>query len=79
METYSTDTSEKITMETDGHVFNYVLNWAIDRIDSTDNYEDALALASEFGEWISSEDGEEVDYLCIEDNQWGDQEIDVTP
>tara|TARA_B100000686_G_scaffold352193_1_gene453335 strand:- start:1595 stop:1744 length:150 start_codon:yes stop_codon:yes gene_type:complete len=38
-------------------------------------YKDAIY--KEFEDWIEIEDKEEVNYMCLEDDTWGDQEIDV--
>jgi len=75
--TSSTGTSEKIIMETQIEPVVQIRDWAIERIRSTDDYDIALALVAEFEEWLDLEGKEEIDYLCIETNEWGDQEIDV--
>jgi hypothetical protein len=61
---------------------NQVREWAMKKIDllhEADRHRNAKALAAEFDEWINIPEGtEEMDYLCIEDNEWTDeQEIDV--
>jgi len=70
-------TSEKIIMETQIEPVVQIRDWAIERIRSTDDYDIALALVLEFEEWLDLEGKDEIDYLCIETNEWGDQEIDV--
>ena len=75
--TSSTGTSEKIIMETQIEPVVQVRDWAIERIRSIDDYDTALALVLEFEEWLDLEGKDEIDYLCIETNEWGDQEIDV--
>ena len=70
-------TSEKIIMETQIEPVVQIRDWAIERIRSTDDYDIALALVAEFEEWLDLEGKDEIDYLCIETNEWGDQEIDV--
>ena len=82
--TSSTGTSEKITMETQIEPVAQVRDWCIDRIHHLADYggvEDqfnAVALAEEFDEWINIPEGtQELDYLCLEDESWGDQEIDI--
>ena len=79
--TSSTGTSEKIIMETTIEPVVQVRDWVIDRIESLhdqDRHKNAVALAAEFEEWLDIPDGtEEIDYLCIESDDWGDQEIDV--
>jgi hypothetical protein len=77
------ETTEKQTMiEIKNPYVNQVKEWAVKKIDllhEADRHKNAKALASEFDEWINlSEDTEELDYLCIEDNNWtNDQEIDI--
>jgi hypothetical protein len=61
---------------------NQVREWAIKKIDllhEADRHRNAKALAAEFDEWINiPEDVDELDYLCIENEDWtDDQEIDV--
>ena len=61
---------------------NQVREWAIKKIDllhEADRHKNAKALAAEFDEWINIPEGtEEIDYLCLEDNEWTDeQEVDV--
>lgn len=83
--TSSTDTSEKIIMETEIEPVVQIRDWCIDRIHhlaDTGNIEqqfDAVAIAEEFDEWINLPEGEnELDYLCLEREEgFGDQEIDV--
>ena len=82
--TSSTGTSEKITMETQIEPVPHVRDWCIDRIHHLADHggmEDqlnALAIASEFDEWINIPEGvHELDYLCLEEEGWGDQEIDI--
>jgi hypothetical protein len=59
-----------------------VRDWAVRKIEllhEADRHRNAKALAAEFDEWINIPDGtEELDYLCIEDQDWTDEEeIDV--
>jgi hypothetical protein len=81
--TSSTDTSEKITMETqiENQSVAQVRDWAIQKIEllhEADRHKNARALAAEFDEWINIPDeAEELEYLCIEQDGWTDQEIDV--
>ena len=79
--TSSTDTSEKIISEIESEPVAQVQQWAMNRIDSLhdlDRHKNAKALAAEFDEWINIPEGtEELDYLCIEEEGWTDQEIDV--
>ena len=82
--TSSTGTSEKTTMETQIEPVPYVREWCIDRIHHLADHgglEDqfnAVALAEEFDEWINIPEGvQELDYLCLEEEGWGDQEVDI--
>ena len=80
--TSSTGTSEKITMETQTDPVNQIRDWAIGKIEllhEADRHRNAKALLAEFDEWINlPEDQDEIEYLCIEDDDWTDeQEIDV--
>ena len=75
-------TSEKITMETQTDPVNQVRDWAMGKIEllhEADRHKNAKALLAEFDEWINlPEDQDEIEYLCIEDDDWTDeQEIDV--
>jgi hypothetical protein len=77
-------TSEKIIMETqiESEPVAQVREWAVEKIQllhDADRHKNAKALAAEFDEWINIPDGvEELDYLCLEDQDWTDeQEIDV--
>ena len=59
-----------------------VRDWAIEKIQllhDADRHRNANALLAEFDEWINIPDEiEELDYLCLEDQDWTeDQEIDV--
>lgn len=59
-----------------------VRDWAVKKIEllhEADRHRNAKALAAEFDEWINIPEGtEELDYLCLEDNEWTDeQEVDV--
>lgn len=82
--TSSQDITEKIIMETQIEPVVQIREWSIDRIHylaDTGDLEDqfnAIAIAEEFDEWINIPEGvEELDYLCLEDEGFGDQEIDV--
>ena len=81
--TSSTDTSEKITMNAKIEPVVQIRNWSIERINelSDGNIEsqfDAVAIAEEFDEWINVKRGDgEMEYLCLEDKGFGDQEIDT--
>jgi hypothetical protein len=77
MGTSSTGISEKIIMETQISPLEQVRDWAIEKIETTKEQSNALALVSEFKEWIDVEENQQIDYLCLEDDGWTDQEIDV--
>jgi chromosome condensin MukBEF ATPase and DNA-binding subunit MukB len=59
-----------------------VRDWAVKKIEllhEADRHRNAEALAAEFDEWINvPEETEKLEYLCLEDEDWTDeQEIDV--
>jgi hypothetical protein len=59
-----------------------VRDWAVNKINllhESDRHRNARALAAEFDEWINiPEDVEKLEYLCLENEDWTDeQEIDV--
>jgi len=70
-------TSEKIIMETQISPLEQVLDWAVDKIETMEDHSNALALVSEFKEWINAEENQQIDYLCLEEEGWGEQEIDI--
>ena len=68
--------------EIESEPVSLVREWAINKIEllhDADRHKNAKALAAEFDEWINIPDGvEELDYLCLEDQDWTDeQEIDI--
>ena len=78
------DTLEKTTMEIriENESVSNVCVWAVQKIQllhDEDRHRNAKALAAEFDEWINIPEGiEELSYLCLEDNEWTDeQEVDV--
>jgi hypothetical protein len=82
--TSSTGTSEKIIMETqiESEPVAQIREWAMNKIDllhDADRHKNAQALLAEFDEWINIPEGvEELNYLCLENEDWTDeQEIDV--
>ena len=84
IQTSSPDTSEKITMETqiESEPVAQVRDWAIKKIEllhDADRHRNAKALAAEFDEWINIPEGtEELDYLCLEEEGWtDDEELDI--
>jgi len=77
-------TSEKIIMETQIEPVVQIRDWAIEKIETLTQHGNAvdqlnaLAIIDEFHEWINIPDGtEELDYLCLEEEGWGDQEVDI--
>ena len=70
-------TSEKIIMETTIEPVVQVRDWVVQKIKDTDDYDTAIALVAEFEEWLDLDGKDEIDYLCIETDEWGDQELDV--
>jgi hypothetical protein len=69
-------------METQIDPVNYVRDWAIDRIvdlKDQEKIENAKSIMAEFDEWINlPEDEDEISYLCLEDEEWTEeQEIDT--
>ena len=77
-----TSTTEKIIMETQIEPVVQIRDWAIEKIEllhEADRHKNAAALLAEFDEWINLPEGEdEINYLCIEDDDWTDeQEVDV--
>ena len=83
--TSSTGTSEKIIMETQTEPVVQVRDWAVDKIETLTQHGNAvdqlnaLAIIDEFHEWLNIPEGtQELDYLCLEDQDWTeDQEIDI--
>jgi len=83
--TSSTGTSEKTTMETQIEPVVQVREWAVEKIETLSQHGNAvdqlnaLAIIDEFHEWLNIPDGtQELDYLCLEDQDWTeDQEIDI--
>ena len=75
-------TSEKIIMETQIEPVVQIRDWAIKKIEllhEADRHKNAKALLSEFDEWINIPEGQdEINYLCLENEDWTeDQEIDI--
>ena len=71
-------------METQTEPVVQVRDWASERIDqlsqhgNTVDQLNALALIDEYHEWLNIPEGvHELDYLCLEEEGWGDQEIDI--
>jgi hypothetical protein len=68
-------------METQIEPVVQIREWALEKIQllhDADRHKNARALAAEFDEWINIPNGkDEIDYLCLEEEGWGDQEIDI--
>ena len=74
--TSSLDTSEKITSEEIEPVAQ-IREWAIERLESAESIGAKAAIYEEFEDWIELDDKEEIEYICLEEKGWGEQEIDV--
>ena len=74
--TSSQDTSEKITSEEIEPVAQ-IREWAIERLKSAESIGAKDAIYKEFEDWIELDDKDEIEYICLEDKGWGEQEIDV--
>ena len=72
----SQDTSEKITSEEIEPVAQ-IRQWALERLESAESIGAKAAIYEEFEDWIELDDKDEVEYMCLEDQGWDDQEIDV--
>ena len=75
-------TTEKIIMETQIEPVVQIRDWAIKKIEllhEADRHKNAKALLAEFDEWINIPEGQdEINYLCLENEDWTeDQEIDI--
>ena len=68
-------------METQIEPVVQIREWALEKIQllhDADRHKNAQALAAEFDEWINIPYGtKELDYLCLEEEGWGDQEVDI--
>ena len=79
---YEETTEEQTMLEIKNPYVLQVKEWAVKKIDllhEADRHKNAKALAAEFDEWINiPEDTENLEYLCLEDDEWTDeQEVDV--
>jgi hypothetical protein len=75
-------TEEETVIEIENPYVLQAKEWAVKKIDllhEADRHRNAKALAAEFDEWINIPDGtKEMEYFCLEDPGWTDeQEIDV--
>jgi len=71
-------------METQIEPVVQIREWALEKIETLTQHGNAidqlnaLAIIDEFHEWINiPDDKDEIDYLCLEEEGWGDQEIDI--
>ena len=74
--TSSPDTSGKTTLEPIEPVAQ-IRNWAIDRLEAAESIGAKAAIYEEFEDWIELDDKEEIEYICLEEKGWGEQEIDI--
>ena len=74
--TSSPDISEKIISDEIEPVA-HIRQWAIKRLEEAETVGEKDAIYKEFEDWIELEDKEEIEYICLEDTGWGEQEIDV--
>ena len=74
--TSSPDISEKIISDEIEPVA-HIRQWAIKRLEEAKTVGEKSAIYEEFEDWIELEDKEEIEYICLEDTGWGEQEIDV--
>jgi hypothetical protein len=71
-------------METTINAAIQVRDWSIDRIhylsesENSSDHLNAIAISEEFMEWIELKEDEDLNYMCLEEeDDFGDQEIDV--
>ena len=74
--TSSPDISEKIISDEIEPVA-HIRQWAIKRLEEAKTVGEKSAIYEEFEDWIELEDKDEIEYICLEDTGWGEQEIDV--
>jgi hypothetical protein len=64
--------------ETSNPYVNQVREWAVNKINHSNESKNANAIAAEFDEWIHISNKNEMEYMYLEDQEWTDeQEIDV--
>jgi hypothetical protein len=81
-QTFEQTSQEEIMLEIENPYVKEVKDWAVKKINllhEADRHRNAKALESEFYEWINiPNDTEKLEYLCLENDEWTDeQEIDV--
>jgi len=71
-------------METQIEPVIQIREWAVEKIETLTQHGNvvdqinALAIIDEFHEWLNIPEGtQEIDYLCLEEEEWGDQEVDI--
>jgi len=76
METSSTDISEKTTMKETVDIVNHIREWAVDQVESKDDFDeiaDRFALIEEYKEWFNLEDDLEIVSLDqIKEDEYND-------
>ena len=68
METSSTDISEKTTMKETVEIVNHIREWAVEQVESKDDFDDIadrFALIEEYKEWFNPED-EDVEIVSLD-------------
>ena len=68
METSSTDISEKTTMKETVEIVNHIRSWAVEQVDSKDDFDDIadrFALIEEYREWFNPED-EDLEIISLD-------------
>ena len=68
METSLTDISEKITMKETVEIVNHIREWAVEQVESKDDFDDIadrFALIEEYKEWFNPED-EDVEIVSLD-------------
>ena len=64
-------------METQIEPVAQVREWAIKRLEEAESIGAKSAIYEEFEDWIELEDKDEIEYISLEDQSWGEQEIDT--
>ena len=69
METSLTDISEKITMKETVEIVNHIREWAVEQVESKDDFDDIadrFALIEEYKEWFNPED-EDLEIVSLDE------------
>ena len=64
-------------LNTTEDIVAYLREWSMDKLEEVESIGAKDAIYKEFEDWIELEDKEEIEYICLEDTGWGEQEIDV--